>query len=164
MVLDGLIDIAMSLDGDLLVDQTGDLRIINGEEWFKREINKIVKTDNPEWETHPNIGASLSKFIGKINSRSTAKDIEHSIRTGVGEQFPEWALDVRVVPTSKDSVRVFISFLMQGGTSNILELSFDFSTGALTAGSDPLVERVKVVTKTNQTVVENFYISNRNRE
>ena len=135
----GEIDIMMSLDGDLAVDGTGDLKLTEGFDWLVREINKRVRTINPEWKGHETLGADIETFAGRANTKEVADEISRRITDSVSS----WGLDspgaiqARVVPTGPSSVNVFIFIDLMGIRYNLTRVIFDFDNGVVQPVTDP---------------------------
>lgn len=127
-----LIDLKMTEDGDLAVE-FGDLAQTRGVEWFTQEVRKIVRTNNPDWVKHPNIGADLEEFAGLPNTRDTAGAIQRQLHdkiTAENIHFPG-ELEVRVVPISADGIAVYIRLTLSGSTIPIDKVVFEFAQGVV---------------------------------
>ena len=123
----GKTDVAMSLDGDIMV-KDGDLRICDGFEWVYREVNKRIRTTNPSWKTYPTIGASLRDFYGKPNNEATAREIRQRIKSCLDQDnisYPgEFA--VRVIPTGKDSISIYIYLILPGTKVELYKFIYSY--------------------------------------
>lgn len=131
-VFAGLYDIKMTLDGDLVID-AGDIGLVNGIDWFVQEVNKIVRTNNPEWELHPNVGASLEDFAGQPNVREVGRAIEERLHAKITEdniQFPG-TLSIKVVPVSISDIKVYINLEIEDRTVPVSHVVFDYNNGVL---------------------------------
>lgn len=73
MNYDDIADLAFSLDGDLELDETGDLALAKGDECLIDDINISVKTQKGDSVVAPELGADLEDLIGHQNT----KDIAH---------------------------------------------------------------------------------------
>ena len=163
MIFDGTKDIGMSFDGDILVEN-GDFRIISGYDWAKREINKVLRTENPEWTNHSSVGAGLESFVGQTNTRDVADDIKLAISRAAERQgflFPA-NLEVRVVPTGINSIQIFLNINADGTKTTVGELIFDFRKGALKVPIDELqVSATKVEYDRRHKKNDNKYLNRR---
>ena len=126
------IDIAMTLDGDLKVADNGDLEISSGTDWLIQEINKVVRTTNPLWKTHPTIGAGVGEFIGRQNTKDVADElagkIKDSLRAAEVVTLPD-DISVDVVPTSATTAVIYISVLSGGYSTPVTKLIVDYDKG-----------------------------------
>jgi len=163
-MLDILTDIGMTLDGDLAIDSGGDLSLVSGIEFLRREINKIVKTNNPEWTLHPNVGADVNRYIGRSNTREVGREIEQSVREAIKRQFPDSGIEIRVVPKSRDALGVYMSIYSPalGRQEPIYTFNFYFSSGSVDADQDPLLNKV-TVTDNRHNKTTNIYLNRRTR-
>lgn len=138
-------DITLSYDGDLLLDDTNDLQLISGEEWFKREVNKIVRTKVREWRSEPDIGIDLTDNIGKQNTRENAEDLRERILEALtldNFQFPG-EFNIKIVPTDVDKLTIYITYNVLGETLNINKLIYDINKGL----SVPIVDELDTKTQ-----------------
>ena len=126
------IDIAMTLDGDLKISPSGDLEIASGTDWLIQEINKVVRTTNPQWKTHPTIGAGVGEFIGRQNTRDVADELSSAIKDALRAaevvSLPD-DVSVDVVPTSATTAVVYISVLSGGLSTPVTKLIVDYDKG-----------------------------------
>lgn len=130
-VFDLINDIALTYDGDIVIDEDNDISLINGIEWFKREVNKIIRTNLREWRSEPDIGANLNDFTGNNNTRNTAAEIRKKILEAItidNFQFPG-EFDVRVLPTSNDKLSIYITYNVIGESHSIGKLIYDLDRG-----------------------------------
>ena len=133
-IFDGRTDIMMTLDGDLVLSSNGDLLLTSGFDWLAREVNKIVRTVNPEWQAHPQIGANIEQFGGRENSREVGLQIQRQLKAALdrsdileaGQSF-----SVRVVPTDLYSVGVVISVSGTETSTTLSKLIFNFQNGTI---------------------------------
>ena len=130
MAFEDIYDIQMSEDGDLVIIDS-DLALVNGVAWFIQEVSKIVKTNNPTWALHPNVGANVEDFAGQPNTREVARSIEKQVREAVTAEHIEMPGTIRVkaVPTSADSIVVYINLDVDGLTHSVSKVIFNYSNG-----------------------------------
>jgi hypothetical protein len=139
-MLENITDLGITLDGDLLLNERGDLAIVGGDQWIIRELVKIIKTNNPEWGNHPDIGADLDDFIGRSNTRETAKEVEEHMRDAIRKQFPDQGLDIRVVPLGRHQIGVYVAFgTYANDQRKLINFKFDFTSNGVTSFNDPLL-------------------------
>ncbi len=125
-------DILMTLDGDLAVGGDGDFELTRGFDWMAREVNKIVRTINPQWRHHPTIGANVESFIGENNTRETASALRQEILDAISRSTllrDGQSIDVIVVPLSMESVSVYVNFEAPGISRELTKLVVDYRSG-----------------------------------
>tara|TARA_Y100000310_G_scaffold336411_1_gene420869 strand:+ start:1004 stop:1504 length:501 start_codon:yes stop_codon:yes gene_type:complete len=124
-------DIGMSWEGDLLFDDSGDPVIVFGDDWVLREINKRVRTTNPDWSSHPNVGADIEEFVGRPNTQSIGKQIEFSIVKALTvDSFLQPAkIKVETVPTTLTSIAVLINVVLASQERLVTQVIFDVKNG-----------------------------------
>lgn len=149
----GLTDVAMTLDGDLEIGDDGDFKLVDGFEWLYREVNKRVRTRNPEWVGHPTIGAGLAEFHGEKNTAAIAKKIRQRIKSSLGKGnigFPG-EFHVRVVPVSRDAIAIYIYLLVAGSRIELEKFIYEYDDGVVKAMStqnvtyNPIPDTAKLV-------------------
>jgi hypothetical protein len=64
-------DLAFSDDGDLVIDESGDLALRMGVDCLRDDINIRIITNAPEWQLDPWLGATLDDLIGEPNTQQT---------------------------------------------------------------------------------------------
>lgn len=127
----GMRDIGLSLDGDLMFDDNGDVATVSGDDWVVHEINKRIRTSNPGWVLHPSVGAGIEDFVGRPSTKSLGLQIEHAVRRSLtvdGFLLPG-AIVVQAVPTSLTSISVFVTVTAPGGQSVVTNAIFDVRNG-----------------------------------
>lgn len=152
-------DIALSYDGDLILDENDDLRIISSIEWFKREINKILKTKLGEWKSDPNIGMDLENFHGQANNRNVAINIKKEIQRALtldNFQFPG-QFEIQVIPISTSEITIYIIYNILGDNYNIVKLMYDLNNGILQSTYDELESEINYA-KNYKKEQKNLYL------
>ncbi len=154
-------DIKMTLDGDLAVSGAGDLDLTDGFDWLAREVNKIVRTINPQWRVHPTIGAGVESFVGRNNDKETATDLRNEITDAIRRSKLLTAgssITVDITPVAKDAISVYVNFQAPGISRQLLKLIVDYRSGVAVEvpddNSGPLVDRT-----TRATATKNKYLS-----
>ena len=146
----GRTDIMLSYDGDLVLDETGDLKLTSGFDWITRELNKRIRTINPEWKRYPTIGANVETFIGRPLTRSVLAEMKKQIEDSVekwGLQDPG-IIEVRLVPVNYDSVAIYIFLIVAGTRTSLNRLIFNFDNGNIQDVVDPGVSPPTLVDET----------------
>ena len=127
----GMTDVAMTIDGDLRINDNGDLELIDGFDNLSVQTNKRVRTNNPTWRKHPTSGASLHDFIGMPNTRETSSEIMKRILNTLnvdGIAYPG-RFSVQIVPVDVDTLIITIYFDLAGSRSEISKLLYNFTDG-----------------------------------
>jgi len=141
MYFDGLVDIMLTYDQDIEFDN-GDIKLTRGLDLIKRDMYNLLISDPGDWKLYPLEGASPNKFTGEPNTRDTAEQIERYISSKLERvTFPS-TLKVKVIPTSNDTVMVFLTLYMFGETIDEVSLSFDYINGLVYNGFDDVVDEV----------------------
>lgn len=154
-------DITLTYDGDLAIDETQDLSEITSIEWFKREVNKILRTKLGEWKSEPDIGLNIEDGIGKPNTREFANEIKEKIQEALsidGFNFPG-QFDVKVIPTSIDKISIYITYNVIGDSYRMAKVIYDLDRGISLPIFDEYDEQsqLKILNKKPQT--KNKYLS-----
>lgn len=94
------IDLDMSWDGDLIKDDSGDLKDTSDDFLlsFKNQIFKRIKSDLKDWRDDPEIGAGLGDFIGEPNTAENGRLMEQRVRASLLDIVQPSDLEVRVIP------------------------------------------------------------------
>jgi hypothetical protein len=127
----GLSDFKTTPAGDITISN-GDLQEVNGVDWFIQEVNKILKSST-DWYYFPNAGAGLERFYGQNNTRAVASQIQDLIKGKIERQgihFPA-TIDVKVVPISRDEIKVYINLNYNQQVISVSNLIFDLQKGSL---------------------------------
>lgn len=66
-------DIALSKDGDLIIDTSKDVRMARSVEALEQGINFRINTDLRDMFMHPGLGNKLKELVGKRNTREVAE-------------------------------------------------------------------------------------------
>ena len=129
----GQTDIGMTLDGDIMIGDDGDFKLVEGFEWLYREVNKRIRTTNPSWNLYPTYGASLDDFQGQPNNEAVAKEIRRRLvdvlsRDNIG--YPG-EFTVVVVPIAVDGISIFIYLDIPGNRMEVLKMIYNYSEGVV---------------------------------
>ena len=125
----GLTDWVTTKDGDLQVSGN-DIGTVAGIDWFTQEVNKILMSGN-DWYFAPQSGASLDRFHGEINSKSTASQIQDLISNKIMQQglHVPASLEVRVVPIDVSTIKVYINLTYATQVIPVTAVVFDLQNG-----------------------------------
>jgi len=117
-----------STEGELLRDIPYALSYMSE----KQVIINRLKTDNPDWQIHPSIGANLSDLVGMPNSRKTGEHGEMLITNCLtADGFISGSnLSVKGVPVSQKEILFYVT--VQSSTTAIeLAVVVDLELGIL---------------------------------
>jgi hypothetical protein len=164
-----LSDIGMTLEGDLMIDSSGDLALVDGWEWLYREINKRIRTDNPAWRNHADIGCSLSDFKGQPNTPEVAKEIRRRVKSvlSIDNIAYPGEIDVDVIPVDNSSIAIHITVRISGSIIDLQKLIYNYSNGVvqdmneqptIVIGSPKESKYIRLA-KQDDTIVNNKYQS-----
>ncbi|MEX3713570.1 hypothetical protein ABFV99_14295 [Cytobacillus horneckiae] len=98
----------------------------------KQVILNRIKTDNPDWYLHSEIGADLSELIGLPNTRETGQKGREMIeRCLTYDQFisPN-SLSIRPVPVSPTEILFYIS-VSRKASDLVIPVLFDLTHGII---------------------------------
>jgi len=82
-------DIFQEYGNDLVIDNNGDLKVVDGIELSNQNIIRRLLTTplsvspNPDYMDHPDYGAGLPQFVGAINSPDTYEKIDGLITSNM---------------------------------------------------------------------------------
>jgi hypothetical protein len=130
-------DIKMTLDGDIAIEN-GDIAITSGEDWYLREANKRLRSGR-DWKHHPSLGADLSRFTGEPNSRDTGRRIREAVAHSLGQDaihLPA-TLDIKVIPTSKETINIVVAIDGVGQRTVVSHLSVNIESGTFVPVQEP---------------------------
>jgi phage baseplate assembly protein W len=103
---DGLLDLAMTDDGDLMISAGGDLKVARDSEVVAQEVSFRLRTVRGDWQLKPDCGADLELLIGQPNSPQTGAQMEAQIaRALTHDGFLGGELKtIRAVPVNRDTI------------------------------------------------------------
>jgi hypothetical protein len=105
-----LADLSMTDDGDLIVDETGDLELSFGTDVLQDDVTVRLNTNEQEWFHHPWLGATLDDLLGEPNTRDTGKWGADKISDSLTEDgyIDSADLSVYTIPASKEEILYYI--------------------------------------------------------
>lgn len=106
-------DLEWSDDGDLLIDDTGDLQLADAPRTVIQDIQFRTQNNYNDFAPDPLLAADLIRYKGMPNNRDAGNQIKEAvyyslIRDG---RFKRGSLFVDAVPISKESIAVFVYFM-----------------------------------------------------
>jgi len=120
-------DLALTRDGDLLLDDSGNLALAEGPAFVVQSAYNRIKSVTVDW-FYDNVGADLVDFLGYPNTRDTGRQIEErlvKVLTGDGLVDRD-SLFVKVVPVSKTTLSAFV-FLKLTDSENDAPVGFEIA-------------------------------------
>lgn len=130
-----MIDIKMSLTGDIVVGPDGDFEFVRTDDYIIQTMMFRLKTTRGDWILAPQIGADLESFIGMRSSEETLAAIKRSVETELSKIPGVPIFDVSVAPKQPNSVWILIEFESLETPEQQLSLIFelDLKTGEVNA-------------------------------
>lgn len=103
-------DLENNIDGDFMVDSTGDFALTDGYESARQDMTNRVRTQKGDWRSHKNLGADLELLEGEPNTRETGLKGETQIYEALtyDNRFDISNLSVRAVPVSIEELQFFV--------------------------------------------------------
>ena len=99
-------DVFIGGDGDLMDTEFDPLRS------FVQEVRTRTEADQGDWKNFPNLGATLSKFVGEPNNRVTSEGVKVAIRGALARDGFVNTRDMKLtaMPIDIDKLLVRVSF------------------------------------------------------
>ncbi len=124
-------------DGSITTDKQDDgvfiydLSLGLGYEAEQTIIKNRIKTENPDWFHHANIGADLSDLIGEPNTRETAERGVGTILRSLtyANLYSEGNIDIKPLPVSDSEIVFFIRIYDGNAVRFYIPLVFNLTTG-----------------------------------
>jgi hypothetical protein len=92
-------DISTTHDGDLQIDDKGDIKLLDSLETHKKAANFVLRTDYGDYAPNKDVGCNLGTFIGELNTPLNHERMEFAARKGlINEVFSEEDIEISVVP------------------------------------------------------------------
>lgn len=103
-------DTTNEIEGDFIVNETGDFALTSEYESARQDITNRARTQKGDWRSHQNIGADLELLEGEPNTRATGdKGVEQLYQAMTYDgRFDAVDLDVRAVPTNIENIDFFM--------------------------------------------------------
>jgi hypothetical protein len=114
--LNGLVDLAMSPNGDLVISSGGDIALANGPQAVISNILFRLQTVQGDWQLEPACGASLEQFVGALNTSDTGQAVQSAVIAALTHDnfIAPSDLDVRVSPLNVNEVVVYVQVPVLG--------------------------------------------------
>ena len=134
-------DILLSFDTDIDFEN-GDIMFVDGDEFIKRKVFKLLISEINDWVLDPQLGANPSVFIGEPNNRETAQQLKNFIESRIAPFIVPYVMDVRVIPLNKESVKCYIDISSFGNTAITIPFTLDFIHGITYTQFDNKVDKI----------------------
>lgn len=137
-------DLAVTFDGDLILDGRGDLKLANSLESYKAASNFVLRTDYGDYAPDQNVGCNLGSYIGQLNTPKVHSSMEYSISKVLeNEIFASSDVDITVVPFDVDEALAVINlagyFLIDNEITYVQDERMAYSFPFIDATPTPLV-------------------------
>jgi len=151
-------DIALSLNGEALLSDTGDFLLTSGFDESVRQINALIRTEIGGWKTYPTFGTPLATFIGSPNTRETAQEITKVLEIYLNRFIRNiGVITVRVIPVDEWSINIFIFAHNESGQVPIARLVYSFHDGISQRVFDP-AQVSKLISQGSHSLPSNPYL------
>lgn len=133
-------DLMFSIDGDLVISDTGDLSLVNKNEYIEQSARHRVRTSDPDW-FDPNmqdIGANLEDLIGMPNNPETARLAIERVTDSLtgGGLIDKQDIYIRPVPVSRYIIALFLFIQTPFEGKPIgFHITFNLETGVTVRGA-----------------------------
>jgi hypothetical protein len=103
-------DLEFDDDGDIVVDDTGDVKLATAERTVIQDVEFRVRTDHLDFAPNSALGANLIAIRGQPNKRLTGSMAKEQIYYSLIKdgRFPRNSLFVDVVPVGRETIAAFI--------------------------------------------------------
>ncbi len=120
------VDLDWSWDGDLLVDEAGDLKDTSDDHLrsLLNEIQTIVKSNAGDWRDNKEVGADIDDFVGEPNDRYTGEALRNRITASLQLILRGTDVSVRILPVHIHKVLIIVNVQATATNKNKLR-SFD---------------------------------------
>ena len=136
-------DISVSLEGDLNIDQKGDIKLADALDTYKSVANFILRTDFGDYAPDQSVGSNLGSFIGQSNNRESHANMEYLIVGSLANKvFADTDVSADVVPFDIYEAICFVnlagSFLVSGELKHVEQERITYSFPYIDGEPTPL--------------------------
>lgn len=125
-------DVVWTNRGDMCISGDGDLQDTSFDPLrsLSQEINTRIESDQGDWKSFPDIGASISDFVGEPNNKITAEAIKTRIIGALAQDGFIHTSDMKIkyMPIDRESI--------------IFRISLKVAPTALNGNSTELVQNI----------------------
>lgn len=104
-------DIQTTDDGDIVLDNIGDVKVADPLRTVSQSINSILLTNKSDLLTDPLFGADIGKYYGERNTQATRSMIEQDIIMSIRDQglIDPSSIEIDVIPIDVDKITIIAS-------------------------------------------------------
>lgn len=126
--MDSIRDFKGASSGDIIIDE-GKLLLAEFKQTVRQGIEKRLKTNNPDWYRHFNIGSDLEDLRGMDNTRQTGESGRANIEKALTHDgfIEEKDLNVRAVPTGGTEITYYITVRLGYNEQITMEFPIDIA-------------------------------------
>lgn len=108
-----------------------DMAILRGKQALKQNIYNRLRTDNPDWYHHLNIGANLTDLIGEHNTKETADRGAAYISAALTYKglLQHGQFSIRTIPISANEIMFLLTVTIEDEEEFRLPLVFNLHRG-----------------------------------
>ncbi len=134
-----LFDIEVDIDGDLIVDDSGDLKISTAVQSLIQDVIFRVRTNFGEYPAAPRFGANLLHRLGEpLNERNITLVREQVAESlFLDRRFRGHKVEIAVFPANRETLGIVVGLIPQFSTeqSTATEVAFlmNFTSGTVEA-------------------------------
>lgn len=122
------IDLALSSDGDFVVDESGDLALSKGFDCTRDDIALAVKTQKNDSDVYPEFGADLEELIGYPNSREIGEEGAARIVDVLVSNGLVNSEDLTVIPLpAGDEIKYYVVIQRENGEQEVVHYPLKLS-------------------------------------
>jgi len=137
-------DIALTFDGDIILESNGDIKVANSLDTYKSAANFVLRTDYGDYAADNNVGCNLGSFIGATNTPDVHAEMEYNITSTLqNEIFGQGSVVATVVPFDIDEALAIIEiagiFLIDGEYTYVQGDRMNYAFPYIDGNPTPLV-------------------------
>ena len=136
-------DIEVDIDGDLVVDTNGDIKIADSRQTTFQDVLFRIRTQTGDFQPHPTLGSNVISMQGEPNTAQVGSIISEMVTRSLiyDSRFSSSDFTVKVFPTSADTIFITVLFeFVFGDTSTsslVVSANFNYTTGTIEAIAGP---------------------------
>lgn len=130
-------DIEADIEGDLVLDETGDLKLAEPLQTIIQDIIFRVRTNFLELRPHPGVGANLQEFLGEANTaRRIALGREKVFQALFADRrFRGHEIDVTTFPANRETMGIVVNvvpnFVTETSEQTQVAFLLNYNTGVV---------------------------------
>ncbi len=123
-------DLYWNSEGDFALGENGDFQDTKNFAYrgFVQQVLTRMESNRGDWPLQREVGASLSDFLGRTNSRETADDIRNRVLSELSQSGLVAPADLRVdvVPISANTILILL-YITPAGSRKSIYLTFSYN-------------------------------------